>query len=156
METVLLPDSECDELLQYKVELIPHSEPGEPGPPAGYFSVWQFNIEAYKEHSKYPLFELFDANSEEAADLYRALFDPDSEEFKEVLGDDLLHSDLLYFQLGKFKKHLERSPIILAAAERIIQTLGSGCGIAALWLGDEPYPDEDHYGLDEVFRLIQD
>jgi len=153
METVLLPDAESDEVLEYKVELIPHSEPGEPDPCVGHFSVWRFNIEAYKEHSGYPLFDLFDANSEEAAQLYRALFDPVSEEFRAELGEHLFQPDLLYFQLSKFDEHLKRSPIILALAERIIQTLGNGCAVASLWLGDEPYPDENRYGLDEILRF---
>jgi hypothetical protein len=155
METPLKPEDPLDDLLKYTIEVVPLVGPdGDPGQPVGHFSVWRFNIGAYNEQGEYPLFDLFDDDSEEAADLYRALFDSSTEELNnEVLGEDIIFSDVLYFQLATFGKELERSPLLLAAAERIIQTLGAGCACAALWLGDEPYPKRDAYALKDVLQF---
>jgi hypothetical protein len=155
MMSLLEPNEPTDDLHKYTIELVPLVDPdGEPGQPLGHFSVSRFNIGAYNERGEYALFDLFDDDSEEAADLYRALFDPNTEDFnREVLGEDILNSDVLYFQQATFGKDLERSPRLLAAAERIIQTLGSGCAFAALWLGDEPYPKREDYALEDVLKF---
>jgi len=157
METPLEPEDPLDDLLKYTIELVPLVDPdGEPGLPLGHLSVSRFNIGAYNERGEYALFDLFDDDSEEAADLYRALFDPNTEEFNtKVLGEDTLNSDLLYFQQATFGKDLERAPCLLAAVERIIETLGSGCAFAALWLGDEPYPRRKGYALEDVLRFCE-
>jgi hypothetical protein len=155
METFLDPTGPTDDLLKYTVEIVPLVEPdGEPGQPLGSFSVWRFNIGAHSDRAEHSLFQLFDDDSEEAADLFRALFEPNTEEYNmKVLGEDILFSDLLYFQLAKMEKNVERSHILLAAAERVIQVLGSGCAFAALWLGDEPYPKQDGYALADVLKF---
>mgnify|MGYP000663431997 FL=1 len=155
MESPLEPNEPTDDLHKYTVELVPLVEPdGEPGQPLGHFTVWRFNIAAYRERNEYPLLVMFDDDSQEASDLYHALFEPDTEDFRtEVVGDVTLHSDVLYFQQVSFSQDMIRSPLLLAAVERIIDTLGSGCGCVALWLGDEPYPRQEDYATKDVMRF---
>ena len=155
VETVLDPRAPTDDLLKYTVEIVPLvGEDGEPGDSLGWFSVWRFHIAANRERNQNELLLMFDDDSEEAADLYEALFDPDTDEFREdVLGSIVCGSDVLYFQTASFPKAIHRAPMLLAAAERVIETIGSGCGCAALWLGDEPYPDRKSYGLDEILAF---
>jgi hypothetical protein len=154
-EALLKPDDPTDDLLKYQVELVPLlGGDGEPGPCVGSFSVWRFNIAAYKERGWPTLLHLFDDDSEEAADLYEALFDTESEDYNQaVTGDLVCFSDLLYFQQARFDENMKRSPLLLAMAERIIETLGGGCGFAALWLGDEPYPKRDDCTVERVLEF---
>ncbi len=58
--------------------------------------------------------------------------------------------DLIYFQWAEFPPELRRSRVVLAAAERIIQVLGGGCGFAALWPWDKPHPDLEDYTAEEL------
>jgi len=88
------------------------------------------------------LFALFDADSQEAADLYEALFDPDTEDFRPDMFSELpMDTDLIYVQWAELPEDLKRSPVTLAAVERAIQVLGGNCGVAALWPWDNPHPD---------------
>ncbi len=155
MEGVLEPESPTDDILKYTIELAPLVGPdGDVGSSVGSFSVWRFNISAFEERGDFSLVNLFDDDSEEAADLYGALFDADTDEFnRTALGGDTPHSDVLYFQMARFEQDLKRSPVLLAAAERIIQNLGGGCAFAALWLGDQPYPKHESYTPDDVLEF---
>lgn len=149
------PVAPPDDIVKFVVELVPLvGEDGDPGDPIGHFSVWRFNIGANRERNENGLLFMFDDDSQEAMDLYDALIDPDTDDFREeVLGDIICGSDVLYFQTSSFPKGFNRAPILLAAAERVLQTIGGGCACAALWLGDETYPKQKEYASKDVLAF---
>jgi len=131
-----------DSVIKYRVEVNRYDESGEPEVRMGHFDVWLFMIAEYIDSGCGPVFELFDADSREAYDLYHALFDPKTDDWKEELAEDRpLGHDLIYFQWAEFPPELRRSNTLLAVAERIIHVLGGGCAFAALWPWDNPHPD---------------
>jgi hypothetical protein len=141
-DTFLEPGGPNDDIIKFLVTLIPYDETGGRLPESGRFGIWLFNIGAYVNRQVGPLFELFDADSQEAADLHEALFDPDTDDFRPgIVSDPPMESDLIYVQHADLPDRLKRSPVTLAAVERSIQVLGGGCGVAALWPWDNPHPD---------------
>ena len=119
----------------------------------GHYDVWRFNVDAYREKDGAHLFDMFDADSDEAARLYHALFD-ESQRFREELEIDSYDSDILYFQWGRFSNKDKFSALTLAAAERIIDCLGNGCCLVALWPWEKPEADVMNDSPESVFGYL--
>jgi len=155
--TPLKPWEPNDDIIKYTVEPVPLDEGGEPLAPLGRLDVWRFCIGAYLNREEGPLFDLFDADSQEALDLHGLLFDLETQDWSPELpeGTGLAGTDLLYFQWAEFPPELRRSTIVLATAERAIQALGDGCGLAALWPWDNPYPSVESLTPDELLRFFE-
>lgn len=103
----------------------------------GHYDVWRFNVDAYREKDRAHLHDMFDADSDEAERLYAALFD-ENQRIRPELENDSYDNDILYFQCGRFSKRDRFSALSLAAVERIIDCLGGGCCLAALWPWEKP------------------
>ena len=146
-EIAVEPLEPNDNVIEYRIDVCPHDEVSEPLEPVGHFDVWLFNI-GDEEGS---IYEMFDAHHEEAYRLYHHLFDRETDRWKKELEAELLAGlDLIYFQWAEFSPEFRRSRVVLAAAERIIQVLGGGCGFAALWPWDKPHPDLEDYTAEEL------
>jgi hypothetical protein len=146
-----------DDLVKYRVDLVELDEDGEDLDPVGHFDAWRFNIAAYINREAGPLFDLFDADSQEAADLHGILFDSETGDWKQSLfgGPPIGGIDLFYFQWAEFPPKLKRSRLVLMAAERTIQLLAGGCCLAALWPWDNPHPDTRDLSPDELLQFFE-
>ena len=127
----------------------------------GSLKVWLFRVEAYQEKMGYRLFDLFDADSDEAMQLFEAVFDDESEEPKESLGEaglislPVFGSDILHFQWGDLPPEYRRSNVVLSMVERVIDALGGGCFAATLWPWDSPIPDPEKSTGAEVSAFFE-
>lgn len=135
----VLDSSEPDiHILKYKASVCETSAvTGERLKSIGHFHVWRFNVDAYREKDRAHLYDMFNADSDEATRLYAALFD-ESQNLRPELEFDPYNNDILYFQWGRFSNKDRFSALSLAAAERIIDCLGGGCCLAALWPWEKP------------------
>jgi len=125
-------------ILKYKASILDTSPvTGEIIKAVGHYDVWRFNVDAYREKDRAHLHDMFDADSDEAAMLYAALFDQ-SQSIRADLEIESYDNDILYFQWGRFSNKDKFSPLSLAAVERIIDCLGGGCCLAALWPWEKP------------------
>lgn len=143
-----------DAILEWRVDVTPGGNEDEK--PIGHFDVWRFNIGAYVNSRIGDLWELFDAHTGETADLYNILFDGEEDDWKPGLfqyGPD--GSDLIYLQWAEFPASLRRSKLVLRATERIIDVLGGGCGLAALWPWDNPPPKKEELTPDRLLQFFE-
>jgi hypothetical protein len=142
-------------ILKYKATVLDTSPvTGAVNRAIGHYDVWRFNVDAYREKDGAHLHDMFDADSDEAARLYDALFD-ESQGFREELEVDSFESDILYFQRGHFSDRDKFSAVTLAAAERTIDCLGNGCCLAALWPWDRPEADVMTDSPEMVFGYLE-
>jgi hypothetical protein len=153
-QVVLEPREPEDDLIEYRVEVTPLQKE-DYGEPVGHFIVWRFNIGSVLNGGRGTIFELFDARSQEALELYETLFDMETDNLKDGLTGGECGPDLIYFQWAEFPPELRRSNAVLAAAERTIQVLGCGCSLAALWPWDNPHPDITEFTPDKLLRFFQ-
>jgi len=129
------------EVVRYDISVY-YEDEAERVTTVGTFEVWRFQVDAYCDAPAGRLLDLFECHSSEALSLYEWLFDPDAEDYREGLGEGpAMGRDLLYFHEASCKKDFAASPHMLAAVQRIIQLLGSGCALAVIWPWDVRYPD---------------
>lgn len=142
-------------ILKYKV--LVHSESLTDGATQelGYFDVWRYNVDAYKDKDGHELFDMFDADSDESVDVFTAIFEHKSNDFKPNMVDFALGSDVLHFQWGHFPKDIQSSNLTLATVERIIDCIGGGCAAVALWPWDKPVPSLRKADSSEVIEFFQ-
>ena len=128
---------------------------------AGSLKVWLFRVDAYRRKSGYRLFDLFDADSDEAMQLFNAVFDDESEEPREslaeagLIGFPAFGTDILHFQWADLPPEYRRGDVVLAMVERAIDALGGGCFAATLWPWDAPIPDPDNSTGAEVSAFFE-
>ncbi len=152
----LLDSTEPDtHILKYKATILDTSPvTGAVRNAVGHYDVWRFNVDAYRAKDGNHLYDMFEADSDEAARLYDALFDG-SQHFREELELDSYDSDILYFQWGRFANKDKFSALALAAAERIIDCLGNGCCLAAMWPWEKPEADVMTDSPEMVFGYLE-
>jgi hypothetical protein len=77
------------------------------------------------------LFDVFDAHSQPMQDLYAALFDPETDSFKEaIVGQfEAMDSDLLVLDYVVLHPRWRGLRLGLLAARKLVDVLGSGCGL---------------------------
>ena len=157
MQTSLSPGDPNSHILKFEAAIMDLSlETGLPQSTIGHFDVWRFNIETYQKKDCGHLYDMFDAESEEVERLYTTLFDSTGSSRIELDIDGFAFADdILYFQWGHFPPDVRFSPVTLAAAERIIDCLGSGCAVTALWPWDKPEPDIKEESSEHVFAYIE-
>jgi len=153
-------------LLKYAVTLLGDASDvdGVDGPRyarIGDLRVWRFLVGAHHDKGAFPLFDLFDADSDEAMQLYDALFDPESEDLNPSLVAEgfvgkfgVLGTDILHFQWGNLPSEYRRSNVSLAMVERTIDAIGGGCFAATLWPWDESVPSLDTASSAEVLSFF--
>lgn len=96
---------------------------------------------------------MFDADCAEAEALYAAILDV-SGNLRPELDIETFDSDIIYFQWGRFPNRFKFSTMSLAVAERIIDCLGGGCCIAALWPWEKPAVNVDA-PPEEIFGYLE-
>lgn len=153
-------------LLKYKVTLLGDIYAGDDDDLEPHYKrigdlrVWLFLAGAYRDKTGYDLFDLFDADSEEAMQLFHAVFDRESGDINPALvqagiADDLpVDSDVMHFQWGDLPTEYRRSDVVLAMVERAIDALGGGCFAATLWPWDAPAPNPDTNSSAEVLAFF--
>jgi hypothetical protein len=77
------------------------------------------------------LFDICDADSQEMHDLYSALFDPDANDLKDEVRDQLeaTDSDLLIIDYIILNPKWRELNMVLLGARRLLEMLGGGCGL---------------------------
>ena len=122
-----------DHLLKYTVDANAYIGEKHKKKKTGNFSVWRFNVAAYQDKAGCHLYDLFDADSEEAENLFATIFDYDTATVREDLfPGGSFGSDILHFQWATFPV-LQMGNLSLAVVERIIECIGGGCCAATLW-----------------------
>lgn len=131
---LLAPIEPSDYIWKYKVTVCEVSlGDGETGNTVGHFDVWKFLVSVYRDKTRCRLEDMFDADSSEAYQVYRHLFDEAGDVVRGDLEIDTLGSDILYFRSAGFPASMMFSPITLATVERTIEALGGGCSVAVIW-----------------------
>lgn len=153
-DEILRPDSPNDYLSKYHIDVIRYHAYSEES--IGHFNAWRYNIRSYIDNCEYSIYELFDADTQESADLFEVLFDYNTQDWKEKLAPESFGDDLLYFQSAEIPQTMRFSALTLAIVERIIQTLGFECAYAVLWPWDTSIPHLDKTNgrdLSDFFQL---
>jgi len=99
-------------------------------------------VKAYRIHADLArqagesLFDVCDAHSQEMLDVYAALFDPATDDLQDAIRDQIdgFDSDVLVLDYVMLSPKWRGLKLGLLAARKLIDLLGSGCGLAVSWV----------------------